>query len=83
MKVKDFLTEKNWTKQVYVRVSSTGRKYCLVGAIRFCYPEMNHDIVQKVNDYLLIHYKEYAVVWNDQPEREFKEVKELINILDI
>jgi hypothetical protein len=87
MKVKDILkTEDDWVKGHYRQLRMDGKwRFCLMGAMKHCYSDDAFIIlIREVQDYLEEHYHTRGpAVWNDHPEREFKEVKELVNVLDI
>ena len=91
MKIKQLLaTEKNWCKGSFAQdaqgntVSShetTATAWCLVGAARQCYPELERS-------FILRQIKEARSMrdvgtWNDAPERTFEEVKRLVEALDV
>ena len=92
MKVRDLLTdESKWCKLDYAR-NKFGKgidcdhpnacSWCLVGAIRKCYPDEHYDKVRMM--YRLPVIQPSGVTgWNDAPERTFAEVRKLIEELDI
>jgi len=95
LKVRELLSdESKWTKGTYARNSENIRVYatsleasrwCLVGALRKCYPGFGEDYYEaqrKIENTLghSIHsFVCYLPDWNDAPERTFKEVKDLVN----
>ena len=86
-----FDTESRWTQGYYAKssndenVSPTSKhavKWCLFGAIEKCYrtQEMINEVTLKIEeklDYELISH------WNDDTERTFKEVYDLVHELNI
>ena len=87
MKVKEFLTKENWTQRAFALrqdgnpchwLDTKAVKFCLQGALLKCYPGQPATI-----DTLLNNACGNTVRWNDAPERTFKEVKALVEKLDI
>ena len=90
MKVKELLTdETKWTKRVFARtaggfrVSPTNKDatcWCLLGAIERCYPGSQYCAIRDK----VIGFLQYPIsLWNDSPNRTFKDVKNLVTELDI
>lgn len=90
MKIKElFLDKSKWTKGALFRnekgeavsMCSKATKYCLAGVIQQCYTNRieRWDIEKKIEKEIGC----YVVSWNDDPERTFEEVKELVERLDI
>ena len=99
MKVKDFLTEDNWTQDYFARDKSTNNpvrvdfaiknpdlcKFCLLGALLCCYPDGGY------NDAAVRFYEIADELnlnlsigdFNDSPGRKFSEIKELLEKADI
>ena len=85
MKVKNFLTNPNkWMKGEFH--NQCGR-YCLVGAINKCYGnnyKKHGEIMSKVRSYLVNNNLSFSIVaFNDNKHTKFKDIKKLINKLDI
>ena len=94
MKVKNFLTKDTWTKHVFARkkdampclpLDPDARKWCLAGAIIRAYqsdPKKLNVAMCRVLGWMgpkwhcLSH-------WNDEPDRTWKDVKALLNKLDL
>ena len=92
MKIYEFYTDKSkWTKGAEARDfeghfvffdAPEAICFCLFGAIYKCYPDdkereaVREKIQTKINPQLITD-------WNDQPERNFTEVKQLALDLDI
>ncbi len=87
MKVRELLSgPEKWTQGSYVSVHSMGTSYCLLGAIRHCYPIGWEDIHRKVARELDAEGSLVDTVvfeYNDHPRRKFAEIKELVERLDI
>jgi hypothetical protein len=100
MKVRELLdSEEKWTKRLYARdasgasVSPNDDKavcWCLIGAIRYCYPDRVHGVFERVENHLrgkgALKIDELCIgasEWNDAPKRTFEEVKQLVDELDI
>ncbi len=97
MKIRELLTDDSkWTKRTMYRDNlqnpTSDRKkavsFCLVGAICFCYGLVDEE-AEKDRIYDLI-YDELSLwefgrldSWNDQPQRTFEDIKNLIEKLDI
>ena len=88
MKIKDFLTEANWTQGQLARFASGHScdltnafavKFCLMGAAHKCYARET----EKIQFLLEQELRGYAVAWNDEPGRTFAEVRAVIEKLDI
>ena len=88
MKMKEYMTESNWTKGQLARnkdgfgcslYDTKAEKFCLMGATRKCYP----NETEKIQALLEQELRGYAVTWNDEPGRTFAEVKAVIEKLDI
>lgn len=99
MKVKEFLTSRyRWCKG-RMAIDSKGNKvnynsphasrFCLVGAINKCYIDNNtKDVVfTKIEKYLNLPSRLYISgsigKWNDKKKTTFKDVRKLIEDLDI
>jgi hypothetical protein len=94
-----FKTQNDWTQGSYARNkdnidtgsrSPTATKFCLVGAVHLAYlkegysSESTAAIFLKIETYLIQNYRTRDITeWNDDPDRDFKEVKDMVNILDI
>ena len=88
IKIKDFLTESNWTKGQFARdehnigcswEDEKAVKFCLLGAAHKCYTneaEMLHFMLER-------ELRGDAIIWQDAPERTFAEVSALVKKLDI
>lgn len=95
MKVKNLLTEKSkWTKGTEARRKSghavvldspKAVKWCLLGAIKYCYPDWEDrwEIMKKVYSALELELSDSITDWNDKKSRIFKEVRSLIEKADI
>ena len=87
-------TEDQWTQGAYAR-DAEGRacavgytfvcRWCLVGAIHRCYPQdLGLAVIAAITDAMgLYNLMDNLVEWNDEPERTFAEVRELIERLDV
>lgn len=88
MKIKELLSDRSkWIKR-YIAKDKNGNpcnhdegvKWCLIGAMYKCYPNNASEIFEKV-------YREIkggsVADWNNSPKTKFKDVKALINKLDI
>lgn len=98
MKIKELLSDRSkWTKG-YSALDTVGWIvtpnspdavcWCLYGAIRVCYPDFSDltKVGTKLNDTIQhkIGNKSITyIIWQDQPERTFEEVKALVEELDI
>lgn len=89
MKVKDYYSDKSkWTRGVTFRDSegsacgmNEATCACLSGAIDICYRNIEYDLIwEKICRHLNIIC---LTSWNDDPQRTFKEVKQLVEELDI
>ncbi len=85
MKVKELLTgPEKWT-QGHLMVDASGTIYgppvrwCLLGAVHHCYGKQASPIAIQINERLGWG----MVKWNDQPERTFEDVRQLVNEMDI
>lgn len=90
MKVKELLSDKSkWTTQVFARNAvgegvdihdSEACQHCLIGAIRFCYPDNGerHDIYVKVRKKV---EPSTIIMFNDH--QGYEAVKALVTELDI
>lgn len=92
-----FSSEQNWTKGIAAKNafgvtvpvrSRTAAKWCLLGAIAKCYGgERANEIEIKVIDKLFGGRKrrlgDCLSVWNDSPQRTFRDVKNLATELNI
>lgn len=99
MKVKELLSDKSkWIKNVFAKNKEgdevnyhdpTAYSFCLAGAVRRCYSETEevfHDISLQISIKThqdITQWNWSIVQWNDDPERTFEEVKELVEELDI
>lgn len=91
MKVKELFSDPSkWTQNTLYR-DNTGKEvpwnnpnivsFCLLGAIRHCYRYFQYIPIEiLVRDKLIIGD---ITIWNDDPDRTFEEVKELVEELDI
>ena len=92
MKMKELLSsESKWTQQHYA-TDKRGRScssfdpeavcYCLLGALNKCYVnDAEYDDAKRLLQKTI--EKKYGLIfsiakWNDNPERKFKEVKEIL-----
>ena len=55
--------------------------WCLLGAIRVCYPDFEERIA--VECQVRQHIGPFVDVWNDAPNRTFEDIRELVETLDI
>ena len=88
MKIKDYLTEEKWTQGAYYRdkdgngifPKGEAEKCCLMGAVFICYPV---DDWQRIEGKIIPYTGPHVVDWNDDPERTFSDVRDLVERLDI
>lgn len=95
MKIKElFSDESKWTQGRYARdkdgiktniKNDNASCWCLVGAVFKCYIYHNADKAIQKLEKKFGKSKSYKniVQWNDHPKRTFKQVKTLVNKLDI
>ena len=92
MKIKDLITKDNWIKGAYSKnnrneivplLDSDATKFCLYGWIRKVYGE-NMEKYSKICR-KVIEYTDCGLIesWNDYSERKFKDVKKLVEKLNI
>lgn len=90
MKIKELLSDKSkWTQKVNARdykgfevgaLYEEATCFCLSGALVKCYTfSQRREIADKLHQALPCNF----VDWNDAPEREFEEVKALIEKLNV
>lgn len=88
MKIRELLSdESKWTKGVASRDSNGNEVpyssllatcWCLLGACCRCYDDDFLAVRDKIQSEIT-----WMPTWNDAPERTFKEVKELVDRLDV
>ncbi len=93
MKIKELLTESNWIQGAEAETSKGLKCYannpdatcfCLYGAIIKCYGDNKLDVYEKIIEELYLpNYYGNVIHWNDAPERNFNDIKNLIEKLDI
>lgn len=87
MKVRNLLaTPENWTQYAYHRCSKEGvHSYCLLEAIYTAYApgEKLDTVLRSVFSYLDAEDEQDIILWNDDGERTFKDIRKLIKHLDI
>lgn len=88
MKVQDYFeSEANWLQRKFMLIDENGEygACCLLGAIRLCYSANEQDrVVRQAKEYIKTRYdQEILIVWNDLSTTTFKDVKELVETLDI
>lgn len=93
MKIKELLTSKEqWTQHSYARnkfdepvmiKDSTACKWCLTGACIYCYTDIveRSNILNNLFKYLKKEYNLSVEIFNDIST--FKEVKQVVDYLDI
>lgn len=94
MKIKDLLTDEcKWTKG-HAAIDKNGNEtsptresavcWCLSGAIDKCYGSGNSDELLRVVIKIIEKIQtNYILVWNDHKKRTFKDIKQLLEELDI
>lgn len=93
MKIKELLdSPEKWTKGYWAKTKEDenispldiyASKWCLVGAVRFCYQNIEYNVLARIKEALNNFSVGGLTEWNDAPERTFEEVKALVNKLDI
>lgn len=94
MKIKElFSNESKWCQRCYARDKNGLRAYprsnkavcwCLLGAIKKCYLENDFNTIKiMIKTKIKISSNDSVALWNDDPKRTFKEVKQLVEELDI
>jgi len=92
MKIRELLSdESKWCKGAIARAvsgfevkpeSEDAVCWCIGGAFELCYKH-NREEARSTLDKLVKETGDMLHAWNDAPERTFKEVKELVDRLDV
>lgn len=92
MKIKKFYSDKSkWCQGTGFRnkkgqscASKDFQSCCLVGAVYKFYPNKSKSIINLIERELKNTNQESLLsIWNDDPKREFKDVKDLVTKLNI
>lgn len=92
MKIREFLADpKVWTKGVQHEVittrDGTQHRYCLLGAIKECYPDPadSADVFNTLAEGIEGLYGGFNTMagWNDHPDRTHEQIMHLVNTLDL
>lgn len=92
MKIREFLADpKVWTKGMQHEVITTRdgitHKYCIMGAIKECYPDPQDGatVFNALAEGIQGFYGSFSTMagWNDHPDRTHEEVIDLVTKLDL
>ena len=97
LKIQDLLSDQSkWTQGVYARDKSgnpilpndlAATCWCLEGAIMKCYAaEEQYTIIKRIANFLFKGFPKWEAglpYWNDDPNRTFKEIRFIVELLDI
>lgn len=86
MKVKDYLTRERWVKGHYVFREDGIEKCCLYRAINLCYSNLSYEwrgAIERVES--AVREMGYGTIeaYNDSPYTTYRDVKELVEKLDV